>query len=98
MISNFNICNLKLDQEFEQFFDDCKQNLSIQSNSYANTLSSCGIGNKNGNDESLNQIDSFVTRGLVRVLSNFVYLLTMFALFVYLGPILALVLAHLNST
>ena len=90
--------NLKLDQEFEQFFDDCKQNLSIQSNSYANTLSSCGKGNKNGKDESLNEIDSFVTRGLVRVLSNFVYLLTMFALFVYLGPILALVLAHLNST
>ena len=57
-----------------------------------------GKGTKTVKDELSNELDSFLKRGLVRVLSNFVYLLTMFALFVYLGPILALVLAHLNST
>ena len=82
----------------QQFFNDCKQNLTIQSTSYVNTLSSCGKGTINVKEESLNEIDSFLKRGLVRVLSNFVYLLTMFALFVYLGPILALVFAHLIST
>ena len=89
--------NLKYDVEFERFFEECKMSLLTDFNSYTNTLSSClKTNNKNiTKGKTSEAINSFVKSAIASVLSNFVYLLTMFVLIAYLGPIFFLILIHL---
>ena len=81
---NFHL-NLKTDLDFQHFFDVCNLFLINKTNSYEINLKNCTLLNSQNINDSLTVEDSFNFLSF-KVLTNFMYLLTMIMLLTLFIP------------
>jgi Leucine-rich repeat (LRR) protein len=85
--------NLKLDREFDEFYEECKMSLIKTANTFKNAIYACS----GSIQEELYLVDELINTksSIEKVITNLIYLIIMFVLLFYLGLVFSLILIHL---
>jgi len=85
--------NLKLDREFDEFYEECKMSLIKSANTFKNAIDSCS-GSLQEELDLVNELIN-IKSSIEKVITNLIYLISMFILLFYLGLVFLLILIHL---